>query len=527
MSDDLNLTIDGVALQVPKGTTILQAAEQVGVEIPTFCYHPGLSAPANCRMCLVNTNKSPKLLPACYATCMDGMEVQTQDEKTLRTRKSTLEFILLHHPVDCPICDQAGECVLQDNYFEHSAQPSRLFNNKNHKPKAEIIGPNVVLDAERCIVCTRCVRFCEEVTETSELQVVNRGNRTYVTTFPGQQLDNDYATCAADICPVGALTSRDFRFKMRVWFLKTASSVCSGCSKGCNIHLDHGGGDVQRYRPRENQAVNQWWMCDAGRLSYKEFETGRIVEAGLSRDDDAVSVREAIGYAARKFAGFKRQHGADKVAVVPSLMSTNEDIHALMRLSGAEGYGTWYVGGRPDGKADALLQRADKNPNRAGLMAHLKASGTTNKPLSQLAADIRSGAVKAVVWVGHEHAADGALVDALASLDLRMVIASNASAWTSGADTLLPAATFEEVNGTWTNEDGLTQQIHAGPKAKGLSESQSALLYAFARRLGHMDIKPPQSIAQAVSELSQTAPEFADLEWIEPPISGRPDQAAA
>lgn len=483
----MKVSIDGHELEVEAGTTILTAAQQAGVEIPTFCFHPGLSAPANCRMCLVNTNKAPKLLPACYATCMDGMEVTTRDEKTLRTRKSTLEFILLHHPVDCPICDQAGECVLQDNYFAHSAQPSRTFTRKNHKPKATPIGPNVILDAERCIVCTRCVRFCDEVTKTHEMQVVNRGDRSFVTTFPGRELANDYATNTVDICPVGALTSRDFRFKKRVWFLKSASSVCSGCSRGCNIFVDHADGQVQRYRPRENAAVNKWWMCDPGRLSYKEFQAARVTEARIG--SAAHPLREAIAAAARTLHGA----GAD-VAVVPSLLMTNEDLVALAVLSQRAGWTTWYVGGRAPGKEDAILQLADKNPNRAGLAGVAAAFGITTRPLSELGSK-HAG----LLWLGHEHA--GAEAYAARS---KVVVASNDAPALANASVTLPVRTFEEVDGTWTNATGLNQALAAGPVVTNGALPTWELLFKLVRALGHMDVMPPAN-AGAVRDFAGAA----------------------
>ncbi len=486
MGDKLSVTINGQALEVDKGTTILAAAESIGVEIPTFCYHPGLSAPANCRMCLVNTNKAPKLLPACYGTCMDGMEVTTEDEKTLKTRKSTLEFILLNHPVDCPICDQAGECVLQDNYFNHSASPSRLFTRKDHKPKAEPLGPEVMLDAERCIVCTRCVRFCDEVSKSGELRVTHRGNRSFVTTFEGKQLDNDYSVCTADICPVGALTSRDFRFKMRVWFLKTADTVCSGCSKGCNIHLDHGDGEVQRYRPRENADVNQWWMCDAGRLTYKEFQQNRILSARIGESEHPV--REAVGKAARKIAAY-----GGELAVALSPMLTNEDMAALLDSADALKITRWYMGGRPDGKADDLLLKADKNPNRRGLTDALSAAGKTAATLGSMPADIAAGNVKGVLWFGHEHAADGSLAQSLSKLSLRVHVASNDSEWSKGADVVLPMRTFEEIDGSWTNCDGVVQALQAGPAPKGASAACKELVTAIAARLS----PPARPAAQA------------------------------
>jgi NADH-quinone oxidoreductase subunit G len=456
MSEDkLSLSINGTEIQVDQGTTILDAARSIGVEIPTFCYHDGLSTPANCRMCLVNTNKAPKLLPACYATCMDGMEVQTEDERTLKTRKATLEFILVHHPVDCPICDQAGECVLQDHYFGHSIQPSRIFSQKNKKPKATSIGPHVLLDAERCIVCTCCVRFCDEISGTRELQVVSRGSRSFITTFPEIELDNKYSMCTADVCPVGALTTKDFRFKMRVWMLKTANSVCSGCSRGCNIYVDHGQDEVQRYRPRINMDVNEWWMCDAGRLSYKEFQQDRITQA--SANGRTVSTNDAIKLLAEELLGFG---DLSRLAIVPSLSSTNEDLFALSRWAVTVGAGRWYVGGRPDGDEDELLIRADKNPNRKGLTTITAAAGIKSVNLSALGADIDSGAVTGVLWVGHEHAVGADLLSKLGTLSLRAVLASNATNATSFASTVIPIRSFEEVDGTWSNFEGRVQRLH-------------------------------------------------------------------
>ena len=510
MTDLLKVTIDGHELAVPKGTTILDAAASVGVEVPTFCYHPGLSAPANCRMCLVNTNKSNKLLPACYATVMDGMEVTTQDEKTLRTRKSTLEFILLHHPVDCPICDQAGECVLQDNYFAHSASPSRLFTRKGHKPKATQIGPNIVLDAERCIVCTRCVRFCDEVTRTGELRVWHRGERSFVTTFPGKQLDNDYATCAADICPVGALTSKDFRFKMRVWFLKTADSVCGGCSRGCNIHVDHGDGEVQRYRPRENADVNQWWMCDPGRLSYKALQADRIARGRVGTEEHPL--RSVVARAARTLADFGRDEGFERLAVVPCLMSTNEDFYALTMLLetvGADGV-RFYEGGRADGKEDEILQKADKNANRQGLRTRLEARGISAEPLAMLQDGIAKGVVRGVVWMGHEHAVSDELAAAVQGLSMRIAFASNDAPVLAGADVVLPICTYEEVDGTWTNFEGRVQELAAGPSARGDATPLWSLCYQLVRHMGHMDVRPPNTAAALRAALTANIPAMAE-----------------
>ncbi len=453
----IKVKIDGTEVEVPPGTTILKAAEQAGVEIPTFCYHDALTRPANCRMCLVNTNKAPKLLPACYSTVMDGMEVTTTDPKTEKTRKSTLEFILLHHPVDCPICDQAGECTLQNHYFDHSASKSRSFTRKNHKPKAVEIGPRVTFDAERCIVCTRCVRFCDEVSKSGELQVVQRGERSEISTFPGRSLDNAYSLNTVDLCPVGALTSTDFRFKMRVWFLNSANSVCSGCARGCNIIVDHGENRVQRYRPRYNADVNQFWMCDAGRETYQEFQQQRLDSGRVSGFE--VPTKDALSAAAAAIDAFVKERSVDALAFVLSPLSTNEDTWGVLALAEALGVTRFYVGGRAAGQADELLVLADKNPNRKGLETLLAARGLTAEPLSALTTGIASGAVGGVVWVGHEHPRNAPLEAALQKLALRVVLTSNASVWSTGASVIVATRTFEESDGTWTNAAGKTQRL--------------------------------------------------------------------
>ena len=523
----VQVKIDGKDIDVPAGTTVLVAARQLGIDIPTFCYHDGLTRPANCRMCLVNTNKAPKLVPACYQTVMDGMEVTTRDEKTVKTRKSVLEFILLNHPVDCPICDQAGECVLQDNYFAHSASPSRLFTKKVHKQKALKIGPNVFLDAERCVECTRCVRFCTEVTKTGELQIVNRGERSEISTYPGRQLDNDYATNVVDLCPVGALTAADFRFKVRVWFLKSVDSVCGGCSRGCNIVIDHHENHVQRYRPRYNADVNQWWMCDPGRLSYGELEAARLTHA-RSAGGSELGLKDALGIATRKLLAFKDAHGFASLALVPSLASTNEDLYALLELAETLGAGSWYAGGRAPGKEDDLLQRADKNPNRKGLETLLGWKGKAAAPLSQLAADIASGKIKGVLWMGHDHAPDAAVQAALGKVQLRIAIASNDGAWLEGADPVLPMRTFAEVDGTWTNVQGKAQRLHRALDPKRDVLPLWELAYRLGRGLGHMDtLQTPASAKALFTEMAAQVPALSGLDFGGVPGPGKSIPAAA
>jgi NADH-quinone oxidoreductase subunit G len=268
-------SLNGQQVTAPDGMNLIEAAAINGVTIPHYCYHPGLTVAGNCRMCLceIEGARGPQI--ACSQNVKDGLVVRTDTPAVEKMRKGVQEFLLLNHPIDCPICDQAGECRLQDYYMEYGKYENRSDVAKIQKEKAMDIGPMVILDQERCILCTRCVRFCNEISKSDELIVSGRGDMSVIETFPGKQLDNPYSGNVVDVCPVGALTSKDFRFKMRVWFMKSVKSVCSGCSNGCNTFLDFKDDVSYRYRPRENKQVNDYWMCDGGRLSYKAFNDGR------------------------------------------------------------------------------------------------------------------------------------------------------------------------------------------------------------------------------------------------------------
>ena len=306
-------TIDGREVVVKPGTTVIEAATKMGIEIPYYCWHKRLSVAANCRQCLVEMSNSPggKLQPSCQAPLSEGVVVKTDTPRVKDQQRANLEFLLLNHPVDCAICDQAGECKLQDYYVQYDAKPSRLDIPKNVKGKRVALGPTVTLDQERCILCTRCVRFMREVAKNPQLGVANRGTRSEITAFPGQPLDDRYAGNVVDICPVGALTSTDFRFSGRVWFMSSARSICTGCSRGCNVSLDYLGESAYRLRPRENEAVNQEWMCDQGRLTYKPFNVDRVLKARIGRGaegqpagrDAAVAAAAAALSAARAGRG--------------------------------------------------------------------------------------------------------------------------------------------------------------------------------------------------------------------------------
>ena len=442
--------INGKEVSVEPGTTVLEAARGAGFDVPSFCYHPGLSKPANCRMCLVEASNSPKPIPSCYLGVAPDAEYTTDSENVRDMRRAILEFILLNHPVDCPICDQAGECELQDNYFDFSLQQSRLETSKVHKPKATPFSDRIMFDGERCIVCTRCVRFCDEIAKSSELGVAHRGEHSEIAIFPGHELSNPYQMNIVDLCPVGALTSRDFRFKIRVWFMETVESVCNGCARGCNVHLDHHKGEAMRYRPRENARVNEWWMCDAGRLSYTQFHENRLLAPVVRQGGEPKRADwdAAIDAAHERISGAK----TGQVAFVVNATVDNETAYMVRRLEREVlPKARVYVAMHPDGHdQDDILLRNDKNPNRAGLGAILG-----DRPgVDALRADLGKGKVSLVVIIG----------DAVTPGDLKgaksiVMLATHVVEAARGADVLLPLQSHAEHDGSFVNFQGRVQRF--------------------------------------------------------------------
>ncbi|MFW5920804.1 MAG: 2Fe-2S iron-sulfur cluster-binding protein [Polyangiales bacterium] len=360
--------LDGQEIPFEEGDTIIRAAWRQGIEIPHYCWHPGLSVAANCRMCLVQItsgrqammpilkwdekkqdyvpDSKPKLMPACQMAAAEGMEVESRNEEVQQAQKSVQEFLLLNHPVDCPICDQAGECKLQDYWLDHQHELKRKKTEPVHKPKGVRFGPTIVYDAERCIMCTRCIRVCDELVGDHVLDMRERSNKDEIILAPGRELDHKYTLMTEHVCPVGALTSRDFRFMARVWFLKSQPSVCPGCSTGCNMHADYDPryNRVYRLRPRDNLQVNKFWMCDDGMMTYRRIHEERVEAGVLGRGDDAEAVtpEEAIEEAADALRGVD----PSKLAVVLSAQHASEDNHALARLAKVRGVRVALVTGR-------------------------------------------------------------------------------------------------------------------------------------------------------------------------------------
>ena len=508
----VKLTIDGVAVEVAPGTNLIEAARKVGVEIPYYCYHPKLSIAANCRMFLVETSNAPKLVPGCQTPVAEGITVKTTTSRVKETQRSVLEFLLLNHPVDCSICDQAGECKLQDYYMKFDFKPSRLVGAKVLKNKRKVLGPTVVLDQERCILCTRCVRFMKEVAKEPQLGVFGRGSSEFIDTFPDQPLDSNYAGNTVDICPVGALLSRDFRFKARAFFLSTVPSVCTGCSRGCATFLDFFNGEAYRYRPRENPRVNDVWMCDQGRLSYKYLVHERALEVkvGKSGDGRTAPKEEALRIAAEKLSPLI---GKDGLAFAISPLCSVEDALAGLKLA-KDGLKLQrvFASGRPAGKGDHFLLKEDKNPNRNALYWIAKAMGLSVEPFEALSQSIDKEKTHAVYAYGAEFPTAPALMASLLDgLEMVVVQAFNLGPVAGRAQVLLPASPHAEDHGTFANFDGVLQRFVAAYAPRGQSRPHWSWAGLMLKELGTPVAW--NSARDVFRELGAAVPEFGGFNW--------------
>ncbi len=515
------LTIDGKQITVEKGTAVIRAAEKLGISVPYYCYHPGLSIAGNCRMCLVDIEKTPKLQIACHIQCVEGMVVRTDTERVKKTRQHVLEFLLVNHPLDCPVCDQSGECWLQDYYMKYGLYDSRLDEAKVKKKKAVPIGPRVMLDSERCILCSRCVRFCDEVTKTSEFGIFNRGDHSEIGLYPGKELTNDYSGNVVDICPVGALTDRDFRFKCRVWYLRKIPSVCNGCARGCNIALEvnterlhHGHGErVMRVKPRYQPAINQWWICDEGRYGYKWIDHDRILTPVCRRSGAPENagweeiIRDVSDLLKQKINSLK-----DSVAVFLSPQLSNEVLYLAKKLF-VEELGLLHVyllSPNREGKQDVFLIRADKNPNRKG--AELLGFVEDEKKIDRVLELMDKGSVKAAYLFGQDlltlskHAR---AQEVLRKLELLIFHGTNVNLASESAHYLLPSASYAEANGTFSNFEGKVQRFYQALPPIGESRSDFEILTALAKALGFQ--WPYMNEEDVFEELKVKFPAFGNL----------------
>jgi NADH-quinone oxidoreductase subunit G len=523
----VRFTIDGAVLEASGSRTVLDVALERGIAIPYFCYHPYLSVPGNCRQCQVRVGMAkpgepvkwmPKLAVSCNTQIAEGMVVDTASEEVRRAQAANMEFLLINHPLDCPICDQVGECWLQEHAFTAGPGQTRYREEKVHMDKRVDIGPHVLLDKERCIQCTRCIRFCDEITHTSELALFSRTNHTEVDIFPGRPLDNAYSGNVVDICPVGALTLKEFRFKSRLWFLQAESSVCPGCARGCNIKVWHRDRAISRITPRDNPAVNDSWICDEGRLIGESLAAQERVREPRA-DGRPVGWDEALAETARIL---KEAKG---VAGVLGGWATQEEGYLVLRLlEYLDGAARVAVPEETRGSDDDLLIRADKTPNRRGLLEMIDPSavGGPGKaprprrelvPLLRLLEDGGAGKVGALIVCGAGMNGGAVPADLLArAVDKGMALvalAAHESEATRLARIVLPAAVFPEVEGTVVNFEGRVQ-IQKGTYAPPfMSRTGVRILRDLAGLAGAGE--PPESIADLFDEMARQEPSFHGL----------------
>lgn len=526
----VELIVDGKPVQVPAGTSILEAVLRTGGEIPHFCYHPKLRVVGSCRMCQVEVQGTPKLVISCATPVAEGMEVFTASERVKKARNAVLEFLLLNHPLDCPVCDKGGECPLQDYTLKFGPGESRFIEQKIHRIKHQPIGPFIIFDAERCILCTRCVRFCQDVVETSELGVFGRGDRSEISLFPGQSLDNNYSGNVIDLCPVGALTSRDYRFQARPWDLvKQVPSICGLCSAGCNITVDvrhkQQGQQILRIRPRVNDEVNGHWICDEGRFGFHFAEDpGRIGMPLIQRDGELlpVSWNEAIGRIADDLIRILREKGAEAIGVIVSARLTNEEAFLIRQLFG-ERLGISNMDYRvrrsqePEGDApeDHLLRRTDKYPNSVGMRTLGLLPRTQGMGTREMLSAATEGRLAALLVFGEDlvTALSGELAVAESLKKLELLVAHDLflTATAKLAHVVLPGLSFYEKEGTFSNFAGRVQRLQPALEPFGHAIPLAEILQRLACQL---ELPPVEGNAEAVwNEIAQSVSAYAGVTY--------------
>ncbi len=510
------ITVDGETFEVPDNSMLLPALLDRGLQIPHYCYHPKLSIDGSCRMCLVKVEGLPKLTISCNTPVRDGMVVDTCGPEVTKARQGVLELLLVNHPLDCPICDQAGECYLQDYAFEYGRRAARTEEPRRKLLKRVDVGPRVVLDQERCILCRRCVRFCKEITETRELGVFNLGDQSVVDIFPDEPLANDYSINTADICPVGALLSKDFHHKMRVWFLDETESVCPNCSNGCNIKVGAARGNVYRFLPRRNDSVNDTWMCDAGRLGYRFVNEQRVREPRVRGTAGATiaSWDEALRQAAAMLGDLVRSERSSALATIVSPHLTNEELFTLAQLVAGGFRNEQHAVAVVEGNADDFLIKAEKAANARGARDLGLGTGTQGATLTGIREGITAGTIRGLFVTGTDiwelwGADAGAL---LRRLEVLVVIAPNTHPLLDLAHVLLPGLTFAEKNGTFTNHAGRVQRIHRALDP-GSQPSDGEIFLQLGRRLG-MEVAPGMFEPRRIfGNITQQLPTYGALSW--------------
>ena len=512
MADELvNVTIDGIQVAVPKGTAIIEAAKQAGVLVPHYCYHPSLPSPAVCRMCLVEVEKAPKLMPACVTSVADGQVVHVNSPSAKKAREGVLEFLLINHPLDCPICDQAGECELQDYVFQEGRAGTRYAEYAKRYNPVEDFGPDILYVPNRCILCTRCVRFMEDVAQQPVLNVSERGDRAFIGISQDQRLDHAWSGNVVDLCPVGSLLSKDFLHKARAWELDKAASVCPGCTQGCNISIDTRDETVVRLRPRPNLEVNRHFICDYGRMSYRWMNRGDRIEAPLVRDgerhaatdwDTALArlgqlVRGASGTAVILAGG---RASTESLGMVRRLLERFEVTAAVQVPIGDE---------VPLAGIPGLALRRERAPNLAG--AALLGYGTG------WAAALREALDAAIVLLLDPELSEADEAALAAARGAVVVMGTVFTEGLRGAELVLPVTTMAEENGTYVNRDRRVQRYQQAKSQPGMARPA----WWVAGEVVGAGAGAPATAADAFAMLGERWPVFAGLTYGDLGYTGR------
>lgn len=517
----VNVQIDGEWYQFPKGTRMIEACKQIGKEVPHYCYHPKLSSPGNCRMCLVQMGMPPRPTPgvepdldemgfqpigwmprpviACANTVSENMGIRTSGELVEKCREGVMEFLLINHPLDCPICDQAGECRLQEHSVEHGRGESRFVDTKVKKPKNVDIGPRIRLDDERCIMCSRCIRFMDEVADDPVLGFTQRGTHTTLTVHPGRLLDSNYSLNTADICPVGALTSNDFRFQMRVWFLKETASIDVNCGTGTNITIWTRENQIHRITPRQNDEVNSNWMPDSHRLNFHYIDAETRLTQPLLKESGqhrAASWQESLKAIQKQVDGLD----GSQIGIVASGRMTNEELFLTRELAKKFGSDLPSLVAR-EGEADRLLVAADRNPNTTG--AKLILGDDPYAGLGDLHAKVKDGTIRALFVFGEDLITDaGFEVTDFENLDFLVQAHHSTNPTARAANIVLPTATFAEKRGSMVNLSGRIQRLNRALEPCGQARDDWEVLRelgAIAADSHHIE-DVFKAMAEAVSE---------------------------
>ncbi len=529
----VNVQINGTWYRFPKGTRIADACNSVGAHVPCFCYHPKLSIAGSCRMCLVEQGMPPRLAPgatptygedgyqpiqwmpraiiACANTVAENMGIRTEGKLTAEARRGVLEFLLSNHPLDCPICDQAGECKLQEYTSDYGSGTHRFTESKTKKGKNLSIGPRVNLDQERCVLCRRCIRFMKEIVGEEVLGVVGRGTHNAVSCYPGMVLDSNYSMNTVDLCPVGALTSKDFRFKTRVWFLKSTPTIDVNCGTGTNINIWTREQQVYRITPRQNDEVNSCWMPDDARLNYKYINAPERLTTPLVRTDAGAEQRPSTWDATLNLVVEQLHKCAPgEMGIIASARMTNEELYMARALARQLGVTKFDIVARK-GEDDGMLICADRNPNSTGaeLILGKKGSG-----LATIRRAVKSGGIRSLIVLGEDVTEEAGLTaEDLAELDYLLVMHHSANATTRAADVVLPSVTFAEKYGTMINVTGRIQRLNKAIEPIGDAHDDWSILRDLNSRLG-CDCPRVIACPTPMSVLEELAAEFEPLQGL-------------